>query len=349
VNLALLTVMLAAATAAWGLTGRIRRYAVGSGIVDVPNQRSLHTAPTPRGGGLSIAVVSLLGIGVATLVDLVPTNVGLALVGGGIAIAGVGWLDDARGVSAPARLIVHAMGAVWALYWLGGLPSLDLGVATLRSGVAGAVLAAAGIVWSTNLYNFMDGADGLAATQAVAIGAFGGLLLFAAGAGGLALAALLIAAASAGFLAWNWEPAKIFMGDVGSGLLGFLFAVLAIAGENANAVPILAWALLGGVFIFDATVTLVRRLRRGERWDHGHRHHAYQRIVEAGWTHGRMSATVLMIDVGLALIAGFGATDRRWLLPMAALGAVALSATYYAVERVRPMRAGAHPAADLAG
>jgi Fuc2NAc and GlcNAc transferase len=194
-------------------------------------------------------------------------------------------------------------------------------------------------VWAINLYNFVDGIDGLAAGEAVSTGVIGGLILLAMGEYGLAMVALLIAAANAGFLPLNWAPAKLFMGDVGSGMLGYLFAVLAVASENARAVPLLIWVLLLGAFVFDATVTLCRRIAHGERWYHAHHSHAYQRMVQAGRSHAAVSSMILLINLALAVLAIVAWLRPTFFLISIGAGTLLLSIIYLSVERIRPMHA----------
>jgi len=242
--------------------------------------------------------------------------------------------------------VVHFLAAAWALYWLGGLPSLRVGAGAVELGPAGTVLAALGLVWFVNMYNFMDGIDGIAGSEAVTAGLAGGALLLALGSPGLATLSLLLAAASAGFLAWNWQPARIFMGDVGSGFLGFCFAALALASERAGALPLLGWVLLLGVFLFDATATLGRRVVRGEKWYDAHRSHAYQRAVQGGWRAAAVTGAVIAINLVLGALAWAAAAEPRRLLPALLGGAALVGAVYLLVERTRPMyppRAGAAP------
>ncbi|MDQ6959827.1 MAG: hypothetical protein Q9M27_02270, partial [Mariprofundaceae bacterium] len=177
------------------------------------------------------------------------------------------------------------------------MTNLQVGVWTLSLGWFGNVLAALGIVWLINLYNFMDGIDGLAGGEAVTVAVGGAILLGLGGAMDLALVALLLAAASGGFLIWNWPPARIFMGDVGSGFLGYVFAIIALASEKAGAVPAIVWVVLLAIFIFDATYTLMWRVLNGERWYAAHRSHAYQRLVQGGWSHLRVTNTLLCINI----------------------------------------------------
>jgi Fuc2NAc and GlcNAc transferase len=188
---------------------------------------------------------------------------------------------------------------------------------------AGAVLAVLGLAWLLNLFNFMDGIDGLAGLQAVCVSVGGACLAWLAGAPDAGRAPLLLAAASAGFLVWNRPPARIFMGDVGSGFLGLMLGVLALDAARVRPGLLWGWAVLLAVFVADASVTLLRRALRGERLSAAHRSHAYQRLVRR-WG-GHRPVTVLV-----------GAIDVLWLLPLALAtvhwpaAAAALTALAYA-------------------
>lgn len=330
----------AAAILSWLLASRVRLYALDR-LLDIPNERSSHSVPTPRGGGLAIAVTALGGIILAAMWTWIDWNLAMALTGGGFMIAAVGWIDDHRDLPALVRFAVQFLSAGWAMFWLGGLPALTVGSTQLSLGIAGIPLGVIGIVWAINLYNFVDGIDGLAAGEAVTTGIIGGLILLAMGHYGLAMISLLIAAANAGFLPLNWAPAKLFMGDVGSGMLGYLFAVLAIASENAGAVPLLIWVLLLGAFVFDATVTLCRRVAHGERWYHAHHSHAYQRMVQAGRSHAQVSSMILAINFVLAALAIVAWLRPTFFMIAIGAGALLLSILYLSVERIRPMHARA--------
>lgn len=318
-------------------TRLVLRYALRRQLLDLPNARSSHTRPTPRGGGLAVAAVILVGIAALTFSGWLPRPTGLAVVGGGLLIAGVGWLDDHRSLPASLRAGVHVVAAGWAVWWLGGLPALRVGDGVARLGWAGGLLALLGVVWATNLYNFMDGIDGLAAGEAVVVGLIGGGLLLAGDRAELAGVAFLTAGASGGFLVWNWSPARIFMGDVGSGLLGFMFAVLAVASENAGGVPVLGWLMLLGVFVFDATATLLRRAAGGERWYEAHRSHAYQRAVQSGWSHRSVTSCLLLLTAVLGVGTWVACQRPGLLAAMAGLAGLGLGAVYLLVERRRPM------------
>jgi len=318
------------------LTRGVLRYAVAQALLDLPNERSLHSRPTPRGGGLAIVLVVLGGFAMLAAAGVIDQATGVALVGGGSLVAAVGWMDDRKGVSTRLRLTFHLLAAIWSVIWLHGMPSLAIGATSVYLGVAGAVIAILAIVWTTNFYNFMDGIDGLAAGEAASVG-LGAAGLLTPRSPALAAATAIVAGAAAGFLPWNWERARIFMGDVGSGFLGFTFATLALASENAGTMPSLVWLLLMAVFFADATITLFRRILRREPWYAAHRSHAYQRAVHAGWSHGRVTMVVLVLNLGLALLARLAARSPEALPRVLLVVSVLMVALYVAVERWSPM------------
>jgi Fuc2NAc and GlcNAc transferase len=288
--------------AAVALTAWVRKYALKAHLLDYPNQRSSHTLPTPRGGGLGIVITSLAAAVALWAFGKVDTGLMLAFVGGGAAIASVGFMDDRGSVPVVTRFTVHVVAAVWALYWLGGLPPLQVGARLVDLGWLGHGLAVLGLVWALNLFNFMDGIDGLAGSEAACIGLLaGGLFLWLQQSTGASLLAMSVGLAALGFLVWNWPPAKIFMGDVGSGYLGFVIAVLAVAEARANPVALFIWLILAAVFFVDATVTLVRRWRRGERVYEAHRTHAYQWLSRRWNSHLRVTLAVVGVNLGALL------------------------------------------------
>jgi len=280
------------------MTGFVRKLALSHGVIDVPNERSSHHAPTPRGGGISIVATFTVALAVLTWLGLVRLDLFAAVGGGGLAVAIVGFIDDRKTLSVRVRLAVHLAAAVWALGWLGGLPPLLIGDRLIASGAFGYVLAILGIVWVLNLFNFMDGIDGLAACEAIFI-AWGAaaLTLTAAPVLGVCAVAWVFGAACCGFAGWNWPPARIFMGDVGSGYLGYVLAVLALAAGRENPVAIPVWLILGGVFLVDATTTLIRRLARGERIQAAHRSHAYQWLARRWNSHRRITLAVAFVNL----------------------------------------------------
>lgn len=282
----------------WLGTAYVRRYALQHAILDIPNLRSSHATPTPRGGGLAIVLVFLGAVAGVASAGLLQSNLALVLVacGGGVALAG--YLDDRKALPASIRICIHAIAATLAVIGVGGIAQQTLGHMGLHGVWAGGLLALVALTWATNLFNFMDGIDGIAGSEAVFIAGAGALLNWKfGGEAGLTAVMLVLAAATLGFLIWNWPPARIFMGDVGSGFLGFTLAVLGLAASRLGSVPIEAWAILSGVFLVDATVTLLTRIVRGDRWFEAHRMHAYQNIAGRWRTHLPVTVLVIAIDV----------------------------------------------------
>lgn len=277
------------------LTGWLRGYALRTRLLDMPNARSSHSRPTPRGGGMAIVAGFVLGLLACRWLGAVSDDLLAALLGGGLAIAAVGYIDDRRGVPVRWRLAVHVAAAAWALWWLGPPPALPLPGGEWRLELLGYPLALLLIVWLLNLYNFMDGIDGIAGVETVTVAGGAAVLAMLAGDGAAALPLLLLAAAAAGFLLWNWPPAKIFMGDVGSAFIGFVLAAFALGGEG----PLnpWVWPILLGVFLVDASYTLLRRLLRGEAIHQVHRSHAYQRASRRLGAHRPVTVAVAAINL----------------------------------------------------
>ena len=277
--------LVAAAT----LTHPFRLLALRWELVDHPNVRSSHRGTIARGGGVPLiaaAIASLLIVG-----SPVGGNPGAAVLLGGFVLAAVGLGDDRFSVSPLVRLAMHVAAASAVVWVTGGLERLPLPPPLdLRLGAWGVGLAVLWIVAVINFYNFLDGIDGLAGIQAVVTGA--GIAL----AGWEPLAAALgaaLAGAAAGFLVHNWSPARIFLGDVGSGVLGFSFAaapLLAPPGARPNAVLFVAVSLF--LFLADAAWTVSVRVARGDLWYQAHREHLYQRLVISGWSHARVATLI---------------------------------------------------------
>ncbi|TCT09082.1 MraY family glycosyltransferase [Paralcaligenes ureilyticus] len=292
-------------------TGVIRRYALAHSVMDIPNERSSHTVPTPRGGGVAIVVsflFLLISLGAAAYVAWVYV---LALLGTGAWVAFIGFLDDRGHIPAKWRLLAHFVGAAWALYWLDGLPSIAVFGITLNLHWIGPILAAFYLVWMLNLYNFMDGIDGIASIEAICVASGGATLYVVIGHSQAAATPALLAFAVAGFLVWNFPPAKIFMGDAGSGFLGMVLGVLSLQAAWVAPQLLWSWLVLLGVFIVDATLTLFRRLLRGDKVYEAHRSHAYQYASRKYGRHLPVTLAVLVINIA-------------WLFPIAYLIAVGI-------------------------
>lgn len=258
------------------LTAILRRYALAKSIIDVPNARSSHVIPTPRGGGLSIVLTFLCTLPLLVMAELAPLSVVTALGGAGALVALVGFMDDHGHIPARWRLLGHFSAAGWAIFWLGGLPEIRLFGIAVDLSWFGQFLAIVYLVWMLNLYNFMDGIDGIASIEAICACLGACLLYWLAGFEDLIWLPMLLAAAVAGFLFWNFPPARIFMGDAGSGFLGVILGVLSIQAAWVSSQLLWAWLILLGVFVVDATFTLARRLLRGDKVYEAHRSHAYQ-------------------------------------------------------------------------
>ncbi len=332
-----LTLLLAFA-ASWFFVGRFRVYALAKGLLDNPNARSSHTLATPRGGGVVFVVLWVVTGAGSVFLGVWSLPQALAFLPGALLLAGIGYWDDRHDLPARWRALVHFGVAGGSVMALGGVDTMGLGVTDLSLGWLGAGLAVFAIVWSINLFNFMDGTDGIAGVEALFVLGVGGFFLWQAGGAALAIPAWVLAATVAGFLLWNWPRAKIFMGDVGSSVLGFLVAVFALAGEVWFDVPMLLWVILYGVFWFDATLTLLRRIAAGERWYAAHRSHAYQRLHHSGgWSHGRILWGTITLNAVLALIALWANGHREELLWAMLVAVVVLAAVYAMIERRAPM------------
>ncbi len=291
--------LIAALVASAGLTGLVRSYALKKKVMDVANERSMHSVPTPRGGGAAIAIVYLLSVLGLFLGGILPSSQAIGLGLGGLLIAGTGWLDDRMDLPFRVRLLIQAGSAALAVWALGGLTEMNLGFATLSLGWFGNLFAVITVVWLINLFNFMDGIDGMSGQEAVLVGGAMGFVLFKSEVFGAAWAAWLLAAAAAGFLFWNWPPAKIFMGDVGSTLNGYSFGVLALIGLKSG-VGMFVWLLIMGAFFCDATVTLICRILNKENPSQAHRTHAFQ--VAATQAKKHLPVTVAYIFVNVAFL-----------------------------------------------
>lgn len=298
--------------AALGLTRWLCTASPALGLVDLPNDRSLHHAPTPRGGGLGLLGGVAAGGLTAGALGLW-SDAWMALAFGAALLAAVGVWDDRYGLHPLWRLLAHGIAAaglaVAALVPPGlSLPGLDWQPAAPLA----VVLMILFVVWMINLYNFMDGMDGFAGGMAVfGFATLGGLGL-GAGHPGIGVGGLLVAAAALGFLRYNFPPARIFLGDAGSAALGFLAAGFGLWAERDGVCPLWATVLVFSPFVVDATVTLARRLWRGERVWQPHRSHYYQRLVLLGWGHRR----TVLAEYALMLACSISAWQALSLPPL---------------------------------
>lgn len=273
-------------------------------VLDHPNERSLHSCPTPRGGGLAILTSILATWLVMAIMGTVNADM-IWISFGALAISAISFWDDHASLHPVYRLMVHIVIAGMLVYAGFYLTSLDLpGMVLNWSGQVGSFISLLFIVWMINLYNFMDGMDGFAGGMAAIGFGFFAALGWLAGDLQFAQVSLVVAGAAAGFLLFNFPPARIFMGDVGSSLLGFLAAVMSLWAARRNIFPIWTAVLIFSPFIIDATSTLIRRLWRREKIWRAHKSHYYQRLVRLGWGHKKTVAWeyVLMLACGFSAL-----------------------------------------------
>jgi UDP-N-acetylmuramyl pentapeptide phosphotransferase/UDP-N-acetylglucosamine-1-phosphate transferase len=311
----------------------VARIVIGMGgrLLDVPGPRSSHTVPTPRGGGIGIAIVGIACVLALAWVEVWPP--GWAYTAAGFAVvAAIGALDDARPQPAALRLLAHIAAAILVVH-AALLPwyMADTGWPT----IALMVLA---LVASVNLHNFMDGIDALLASQAVWCGAVFAVLCSLAAQPASALFALLLAAAAVGFLPSNWPRARVFLGDGGSGYIGLAIGWLALVGWSSGAVALPESLLIGSAFLVDSGLTLLLRAARGERVWHAHREHLYQHLAQACGRHLPVTAAYmawnLMVGLPALLLMRFVATTdaMRWAI---AAGVLVVGAVAWWLVRVR--------------
>lgn len=257
-------------------------------IVDIPNYRSSHVEITPRGGGLAIVLSFYIGITLLYFKNLIDPTLFWGLLSG-IPIVIVGVIDDLRDVAPKFRLAVQFFSIILALFFIGPLNLLDFGFIVIKSKYILYPLCLFGGVWFINLYNFLDGIDGYAATEAifVALATF-----FFVG----EVSLIIFAVSVLGFLVWNFPKARVFMGDVGSTLLGFILIVFGIYYNNSGQLNFLFWLVFTSLFWFDASLTVFRRLKNKEKLSQAHKKHAYQRIVQAGYSHTRTILYALLFN-----------------------------------------------------
>lgn len=316
---------------AFVLTPVMRRYSHARGLIDQPGARRSHSSPVARGGGLAIGI-SL----VATAVAFAPNGAMVApFVGGAAMVSLLGWVDDHAPLSVRWRLGIQLLAAVGIVSWLGPVESISIGGLETSAAWLWTPMAVVAIIWLMNLFNFMDGSDGLASSQAaISFALFAAAFGLAGDTTGAWLAAAA-AGASLGFLIWNRPPASIFLGDSGSLLLGWCAGGLALAGTLADSFSVWVSFIIVSPFVADATLTLCWRLIRGERWYTAHADHAYQYLIRLGWSHGN----VLLAWIALNGLLVVPATAVALWKPQADLGVAAvltviLSGVWYLVHFV---------------
>ncbi|MDQ7042133.1 MAG: glycosyltransferase family 4 protein [Sulfurimonas sp.] len=271
------------------LTYFIKNYALKKSLVAEVTDRSSHSVATPHGGGIAIAVTWFIGLFYLYLIDSIDRTLFFTLLVG-ILISVVSYFDDLFELSAKLRLGVQATVATVGLYLLGGVSELDFFFFTIQNQLFTNIFSFFLIIWFINLYNFLDGINGYAGSETLFL-SLAGFILF----GGDHF--LVLAVAVLGFLYWNFGEAKIFMGDVGSTLLGYNIAIFTLYYTNQNIEDFWIWIILFGLFLFDATWTLFRRFKNKEKLSKAHKKHAYQRATQAGYSHTKVAVIAMSINM----------------------------------------------------
>lgn len=256
---------------------------------------------------MAIVLAFLLGTVLFWCQQLIPDNIFFAIIGAGLLVAVIGFIDDRNHIPARIRISFHALAAAWALFWLGGLDVIEILGTPLQLGILGSLLALLFLVWMLNLYNFMDGIDGIASIEAVTVClSFTLFYTFENSNSLLWVLPALLAVSAAGFLVLNFPPAKIFMGDAGSGFLGLILGIITLGASIEEPHLLWCWLILLGNFVVDATTTLIRRILNKEKIYEAHRNHAYQHAAQRYGSHKIVSLTVAVLNL-------------VWLLPLSML------------------------------
>ncbi|MCT7487097.1 glycosyltransferase family 4 protein [Aliarcobacter cryaerophilus] len=273
----------------FGLTYFIKEYAIKKSLVAAVNERSSHSVPTPHGGGIAVSLTWFIGLSYLYMNDQIDPTLFYALIIGAV-IAVVGLVDDIIELKAIPRMVVFTLVGASGLYIIGGLDTITFGLFDISNPIITSIIAMLLILWYINLTNFIDGIDSYLAMKFIFL-SVAGLILFGAD------YFVVLGVSVLGFLYWNWHKAKIFMGDVGSTLLGYTIAIITIYYANIEASNLWIWVTLYGVFWFDATITLIRRKLNGEKLTQAHRKHAYQRLTQSGWSHSKVTLYATLLNL----------------------------------------------------
>ena len=290
------------------LTHLVRKIAIKRNKFDIPNERSSHQNPTPRGGGVAVVAAFVFGLLALLIRGDIASESFYAIVLPGALVAAIGYLDDlGRVTAARLRLIGHFVAAVIAVYILDGLPPMPVFAETLDIGLVGNIIAVLFLVWMLNLFNFMDGIDSITGVEALTSCLILTIFLISKSETELWQVPALMCAAVIGFLYFNWPPARIFLGDIGSGFIGFTIGTISLV--IARSQPLITWAviILLGVFVVDATVTLIRRLIDKQRISTAHRSHAFQHLANNADRHLKVSLSIAAVNI-------FWLTPIAWLV-----------------------------------
>ncbi|REF25602.1 Fuc2NAc and GlcNAc transferase [Xenorhabdus cabanillasii] len=297
------------------LTWLLRVYAIRNNVLDIPVHRSSHSIPTPRGGGVAIVITLLAFVGIGYFSQLISRDMMLALAIPGLITAVIGFIDDHKHIDAKLRLVFHFLAAGSGLYFIGGFPAVVFAGYSINIPIVGIVFGLLFLVWMLNLYNFMDGINGIAGSEAVSFGALSLLVIGLSNPAllgqDLSLCLLILAGASIGFLVWNFPVVRIFMGDAGSGFLGIVIGLLVLIVSHEDSRLFFAELILLGVFVVDATVTLLRRVAHGQKPFEAHASHCYQILSRHYQSHAKVTTGAIAINVFWLTPLSFAAATSR--------------------------------------
>ena len=300
------------------LTYYIKNYYIKHALLDEINERSSHTIPTPHGGGIALSITWFAGLIYLFFTFQIDSSLFYALMVG-VVISVVSFFDDIYELSPKVRLFAQAFVACGGLYFIGGFQSLDLFIFSIENQIITSLFAFLLIIWFINLYNFLDGINGYAGSEMIFL-SLAGFILF----GGTHF--IVLVCATLGFLVWNYGNAKIFMGDVGSTLLGYNVAIFTLYYGNIQSQNFWIWITLFGIFWYDATLTLLRRYKNGESLSTAHKKHAYQRLTQAGFSHEKVVIWAFGVNISIFLLVSY--VDNSFILLSSTLMILYLTMRY---------------------
>src|SRR5690606_346236 len=299
---------------AFGFTYFMRAYALKKNIIDNPNERSSHSIPTPRGGGAAVVCSYLVALAVLIYSQQLTVHIGLTLMVAGFVIALLGFLDDHGHINSMLRLAIHFLVAIGVVISLGGFAEVTV-FNGVQLGFIANIIAVLFLVWLLNLYNFMDGINGIASVEAITTTISMAILYCLLNTSLNSDLLLLLAACVSGFLLWNFPKAKIFMGDACSGFLGLTLGILALIALKENLALFCAWIICLGVFVVDATYTLIKRVLSGYKMYDAHRSHSYQILSRKWGSHTPVTLAIAAINLLWLFPIAYMTVIQQWLYP----------------------------------
>lgn len=312
-------------------TGYMRHYALKKNIIDKPNERSSHSVPTPRGGGVAVVCSYLLALAVLIYSQQLILHIGLTLMAAGFVIALLGFLDDHGHINAMIRLAIHFLVAIGVVFSLGGFSEIII-FNGLQLGFIANIIAVLFLVWLLNLYNFMDGINGIASVEAITTVVSMTILYYVLNNTLNSDILWLLSACVFGFLLWNFPKAKIFMGDACSGFLGLILGILALIALKENLALFCAWIICLGVFVVDATYTLIKRMLSGYKMYDAHRSHSYQILSRKWGSHTPVTLAVAAINLLWLLPIAYLTASQSFAYPELAVSIAYLPLIWFAVQ-----------------